>query len=122
MKATEERESGPSWALLRLRTGVEAAPVEWGAEEGVSPNLEATCYPSSPPRGKLVRAPAGNGRTPRWFPALRGRDAPRRPTAGGAGGFQGERCGDRSFLVPGSHPAAVTPVLQSPRDLFLGAL
>lgn len=126
VKAREERVvvvGGSSWAhLLRLQTGVEGAQVEWGAEEVVSPVLEVTGYPSPPRCGRLVCAPAGNGHTPRWFPAPRGRDAPLQLTARGAGVFRRERCAARSFLVPESHPAAVTPVLHCPPGPLAGAL
>lgn len=76
-----EEESGPPWAPLQLQTEVEGAQVEWGAMEVVFPALEVT-YSLSPPQcGRLVCAPAGNGRTLRWFPAPRGKDAPRLLTA-----------------------------------------
>lgn len=114
---------GSSWAhLLRLQTGVEGAQVEWGAEEAVSPVLEVTCYPCPPQCGRLACAPAGNGRTLRWFPAPRRRDAPLQLTAGGADGFPRERCGARSFLDPESHRAAATPALRCPQGPLTGAL
>lgn len=84
VKAGVEQEVGgaPSWAhLLLLQSEVEGARVEWGAKEVVFPVLGVTYYPSPPQCWRLVCAPAGNGRTLRWFPALRGRDEPPQLTA-----------------------------------------
>lgn len=71
---------GPTWIPL-LQTAVVEDQVESGGEEVVSPTLEAACSPSHPQCWRLVCGPAGNERTPRWFPAPRGTDAPRQLTA-----------------------------------------
>lgn len=93
----------------------------WGAEGAASPNLEAAWSAGLPQSLRLLRVPAASSRTPRRFPAPRGTDAPRRPAAAAAGGFQTGRRAERSSPCPGSRPAAATPAPRCPPDPSEGA-